>query len=950
MDREENQQETEQEIDPEELLEDLKQRKSRAKAVFTRIRHQILRFIEEEEYQPTRREIYQACEKLDIAQEKAINIMTELSVEYFRAGEKWKRKQVGEEIEQLETEYHRCHSQIQEYLESMRKDDASSIVSNVGSKKKEYDQKQSELLLEHQRLKDADKELQRQFESELLNTSEQQNFAISSKIPKKDKAASYQIGDDMWKHLKRVGIPVFSGDKRTYENWKAAFTACIDQSPMTPEYKLLQLRQYLSGPALQIIESLGHTAAAYEVAKDRLDRKYGGKRRQVALCLEELQHFRPIRDGQASDLERFADLLDIAVINLKEAGRQDELGNGSLYTKLQRKMTQSLLTHYHRWIYENHRVESVVTLREWVIQEAEFQTIANEVVHGLSGKHTETKKYHDKSRTYFGNDRSSSSRQNVCKVCSNQHGGVWRCNRFKNMSITQRWESAKHFGYCYCCLGDDHRAQTCRRQRVCGIDGCQKTHHQLLHGIIRPSQDIQSTRTVDQQQHITSPPVEGQQAQTSMAARSSNCHTVALRTVPVILKHGNKRITVNALLDDGSTKTYINADVAAELGLQGQPQKMTVNVLNGQIKTFETMPVEFGLESLTGEVNMRISAFTTNKVTGDMRVINWRKESTKWAHLNRVKFPVVGPRPIVDILIGLDYADLHYSVEEVRGNPGEPMARLTPLGWTCIGKPHGTIANLQQTNFVYTYFVRKPDSLEEINRTIRQFWEIEDIPKPETKMLSTEDQVAYDKASQSLTFADGRYQVAIPWKEERTDLPNNYSMALKRLENTEKRLMKKPLVAKDYSNIIDQYTQEGYIRKVTNTETEPANKWYLPHFPVIQSDRQTTKTRIVFDASARYQGISLNDAIYQGPKLQQDLFDVLLRFRKNPVALVCDIAQMYLRIEIPPQDRPYHRFIWRNLDETQIPQEYEFTRIVFGVNASPFLAQFVSQQHARKFQ
>lgn len=54
---------------------------------------------------------------------------------------------------------------------------------------------------------------------------------------------------------------------------------------------------------------------------------------------------------------------------------------------------------------------------------------------------------------------------------------------------------------------------------------------------------------------------------------------------------------------------------------------------------------------------------------------------------------------------------------------------------------------------------------------------------------------------------------------------------------------------------------------------------------------------------------------------------------------------MYLQIELAPHDRPYHRFLWRNLDQSQPPEEYEFQRVVFGVNASPFLAQFVAQEH-----
>ena len=151
----------------------------------------------------------------------------------------------------------------------------------------------------------------------------------------------------MWKQLKRVSIPLFSGNKRTYEKWKAAFLACIDQAPATAEYKLLQRRQYLSGEALKSIENLGLSSTAYEAAKSRLERKYGGTRRQIAIYLEELENFKPIRTGYAKDIEKFADLLDVAVVKMKEAGRFEELANGSLYLKSQRKVPESMLARYH---------------------------------------------------------------------------------------------------------------------------------------------------------------------------------------------------------------------------------------------------------------------------------------------------------------------------------------------------------------------------------------------------------------------------------------------------------------------------------------------------------------------------------------------------------------------------------------------------------------------------
>ena len=156
--------------------------------------------------------------------------------------------------------------------------------------------------------------------------------------PNASNITPHTIGQDLWRQLKRVQIPLFNGEKKNYQSWRASFLACIDSAPATAEYKLLQLRQYVSGEALKVIDSLGHSAAAYQAAKDRLDRKYGGKRRQIALYLEELEEFPQIRHGHAKDKEEFADLLDIAMINQQEAGQHYELGVGSLYAKLQRKI------------------------------------------------------------------------------------------------------------------------------------------------------------------------------------------------------------------------------------------------------------------------------------------------------------------------------------------------------------------------------------------------------------------------------------------------------------------------------------------------------------------------------------------------------------------------------------------------------------------------------------
>ena len=103
----------------------------------------------------------------------------------------------------------------------------------------------------------------------------------------------------------------------------------------------------------------------------------------------------------------------------------------------------------------------------------------------------------------------------------------------------------------------------------------------------------------------------------------------------------------------------------------------------------------------------------------------------------------------------------------------------------------------------------------------------------------------------------------------------------------------------------------------------------------------------MFDASATYQGRSLNTDTLPGPKLQSNIFDILVRFRKELVALAGDVSQMYHQLVLQPVDRPFHRFLWRDLDPSREPEMYEFQRFGFGGCYCPFCAQYIWQQHVR---
>ncbi|XP_064627878.1 uncharacterized protein LOC135487738 [Lineus longissimus] len=778
---------------------------------------------------------------------------------------------------------------------------------------------------------------------------------------------------DMWRQLKRVSIPVFSGDLKSYESWKAAFVACIDKAPATAEFKLLHLREHLRGEALKVIENLGHSATAYQAAKDRLDRKYGGYRRQVALHFEEIHNFRPIRPGKLKeDVEKFADLLDLTVINLKESGLYSDLDSRLLYSVLMKKMTEKMVAEYHRWLDDYQYKESIEVLHAWIIKEAQVRIVAHEAVRGFAdgtgddrknGQSTDDDRRHrsddnyKKKKSFFTSGSAGAAKPEFkrdCPLssCQEQHG-IWSCDKFKGLEIDKRWDMAKELKLCYRCLANsNHRGVDCKRSRVCGIEGCKETHNRLLHRSPLPKESLSATKGENKKEKRPAASGEKPRSQnygslTTTSDDKEESEYIALRTVPVIVKNGRKRLKINVLLDDGSTTTYINTEVAEELGLKGEVMKTTVSVLNGMVESFETTPVEVGLESLDKRIDMMITARTTDNVTGDMKAIDWRDYADKFEHLKDIAFPKHGKRETIDMLIGVDYPELHFSLKEVAGKNGGPIARKTRLGWTCVGCPQKEMK--KERNF---FVNRKNTVLEEINATMKQFWEIDSSgAKTEnhgSSHMSLEDKAVCTVIQKEMVYKDNRYEVPLPWREGRPELPDNSQMAVQRLASTERRLLREPEVAKAYTATIKQYLEKNYVRKVPPAEEQPPSKWYLPHFPVVRPDKSTTKTRIVFDASAKFEGVSLNDTLHQGPKLQKDLVDVLLRFRKEPVALVGDIQQMYLQLEVEAKDRPFQRFLWRDLDTTRAPEEYEFNRVVFGINSSPFLAQFVAQEHAKR--
>ncbi len=163
--------------------------------------------------------------------------------------------------------------------------------------------------------------------------------------------------------------------------------------------------------------------------------------------------------------------------------------------------------------------------------------------------------------------------------------------------------------------------------------------------------------------------------------------------------------------------------------------------------------------------------------------------------------------------------------------------------------------------------------------------------------------------------------------------------------------MKDPELFQEYDNLINKLVESGIVERVSRDDNMTVGKvHYIPHHPVIRCDKQTTKVRIVYEASAKNEGPSLNDCIFTGPSLLPKIMENLLRFRYHTIGLVAGVEKAFYQVSIAEEDRDVLRFIW--IDDILKDNPlliYRFTRVVFGVNASLFLLNATIDHHIRSY-
>ena len=232
-----------------------------------------------------------------------------------------------------------------------------------------------------------------------------------------------------------------------------------------------------------------------------------------------------------------------------------------------------------------------------------------------------------------------------------------------------------------------------------------------------------------------------------------------------------------------------------------------------------------------------------------------------------------------------------------------------------------------------------------LTELLERQWAIEETAEDEEKALSKEERRALHLLNSKGEYAPHGGGATMPclWREGEPILPYNYHEARKMYtRRLLSRTMQDNAIREAYNKPLQNYEKKGFFKEAPLG----SGKFYLDHFPVYKQDKVSSKVRPVFNGALKFYGKSLNDSILAGPKMINEIPDVLMHFRKERICVSCDIKEMFLNIRLQPEDQPFHHFLWSATGRPEDIKDYVWVRHIFGNTGSPCVAIFTIKHYA----
>lgn len=748
-------------------------------------------------------------------------------------------------------------------------------------------------------------------------------------------------------------LPTFTGAATEWLPFKAAYNDSSSICKFTVNENLARLRNCIKGEAREAVSALLYSASDPQVIMKTLEQYYGRPEILMDRVMEDLKRL-PRLMGAASELNSFAVKFQNIVCVLSKMDNRGYIWNPMLVREVVDKLSPHIKS---RWCdYASETVESsrepeVILLSRFLMREADRAmryAFTNTTAAPTAKKETRsvpqfiTKKKSGREAVYVTSGKEDEKKQE-CLCCGSDHE-VPKCAKFLKMSIEERWNWVRTARICFKCVTRRHRREHCRAKR-CGKGTCSRPHHALLHKD-REEREAPPSEKPDKATDPESP----QEAVMTVSTSSNAPQRVLLKVCPVILKGPSGQISTFALLDEGSTISLIDEELARSLHASGPASTLRIQSVTSQQSEECSQEIKLQIRGQTGEFQ-ELRARTIKNLLLHGQTVD-RSTLANYPHLRDIERDVFYGEATPMVLIGADNWHLIVTRELRMGKKTEPAASFTQLGWVIHGTaPRATLKKQEGHIVLHLYDVsaaRQTDDVRRVEELIKSHFKIDALGVSLAKKVKPEDQKAIDAVQSSMRKVSKYFEVGLPWRDEDASMPNNYSCALRRLKTIEKKMDSSPHFAAQYSTLVKNLLDKGYAQECDGKEDTSKKAWYLPHFPVVNPNKPG-KMRLVFDAAHRYSGVCLNDYLLEGPDLLKSLPGILFRFRERPVAVTADIQEMFLQVKIRAPDQASQMFLWRGEERVKPPKKYKMTSMIFGASCSPFIAHSVRDANARLY-
>lgn len=748
-------------------------------------------------------------------------------------------------------------------------------------------------------------------------------------------------GSEVAVKLPAINLPIFDGTYCKWISFRDTFRALVDENvTLNGVQKFHYLKSCLVKDASRVIDSLSVSEANYNSAWETLKRRFDNKRLIVQDLLSTILNSPVISKNAQVMLRQLVDSCTISISALNAAGIDTTTWDPILIAIITEKLDYVTRKEWQSTL--STEIPKLAELTEFIEKRCQFlETMQNskpqfnKEINGFNqNQKTQQLKYNNFNQNrLITNSFKTTLSKSTCGLCQGTHA-LFQCIEFTNLSVDDRLRFVRSNNVCENCLQQSHQVKDCKSKHGCKI--CNKLHNSMLHkkaakveidnkvsdvaSAVRDNRDTNASgsfatiHTVDEQ-HLTN---------------------VLLPTAIIVTYDSDgKGHLLRALLDSASQLNFMTENASKRLNLKTSDREISVMGINQTIKNINKA-ASWEIQSCYSKFKMEVSGFIIDQISERLPQFSCNIGDLDLPRGIQLADPKYFESNKVDILLGSNVFFELIGKRKISLGRNKPILQETQLGWVISG----TVPTDKQQTFVCNFTTSLQDQ-------VARFWRLEDFGE-RTPLSSDEllcESIFADTHKRTL---DGNYLVKLPLKENYSKpLASTYQVALKRFQMLEKRFEKNSEYKYQYSKVIKEYLDAGHIEKVPKSEIyKTLNVFYLPHHGVVKQDSITTKLRIVFDASCKTSsGASLNEHLLIGPKLQQDLFSILTRFRKHKIVLTADIEKMYFQIWLHPEQRDFQRFFWRTVENDNI-EVYRVKKVTFGTASAPYLAVKTLQQLA----